>query len=108
MGLTATPKDEVDRNTYSLFHLEDGVPTVNFSLAEAVQAGYLVPPKAVAVPLKFPRQGIRYDDLSEAEKEAWDLTEWDDDGPPPDTVEAGAVILRWAGCVSWSQPGVRR
>ena len=27
VGLTATPKDEVDHNTYRLFHLEDGVPT---------------------------------------------------------------------------------
>ncbi|EQD71375.1 Restriction endonuclease, type I, R subunit/Type III, Res subunit [mine drainage metagenome] len=27
VGLTATPRDEIDRNTYSLFDLEDGVPT---------------------------------------------------------------------------------
>ena len=26
VGLTATPKDEIDRNTYSLFGLESGVP----------------------------------------------------------------------------------
>ena len=43
VGLTATPKDEVDRNTYSLFHLEDGVPTDAYSLDEAVAEGYLVP-----------------------------------------------------------------
>ena len=30
VGLTATPKDEVDRNTYRLFELEDGVPTDNY------------------------------------------------------------------------------
>ena len=38
IGLTATPKDEVDRNTYSLFDLEDGVPTDAYSLEEAVRS----------------------------------------------------------------------
>lgn len=54
VGLTATPKDEVDRNTYRLFELEDGVPTDAYTLAEAVADGYLVPPQAVSVPLKLP------------------------------------------------------
>ena len=45
IGLTATPKDEVDRNTYSLFELEDGVPTDAYSREEAVRDGFLVPPK---------------------------------------------------------------
>jgi type I restriction enzyme R subunit len=52
VGLTATPKDEVDRNTYGLFDLEDGVPTDAYSLEEAVRDGFLVAPKAVSVPLK--------------------------------------------------------
>ena len=56
LGLTATPKDEVDHNTYSLFYLEDGVPTDAYGLDEAVAEGYLVPPRAVSVPLKFPRE----------------------------------------------------
>src|SRR5690606_32711023 len=67
VGLTATPKAEVDRNTYSLFDLEDGVPTDVYELADAVKDGFLVPPRAVSVPLKFQREGIRYDELSEAE-----------------------------------------
>ena len=58
VGLTATPKDEIDRNTYRLFDLEDGVPTDAYSLDEAVRDGFLVPPKAVSVPLKFQREGI--------------------------------------------------
>ena len=45
VGLTATPKDEVDRNTYGLFDLENGVPTDAYALEEAVQDGFLVPPK---------------------------------------------------------------
>lgn len=91
VGLTATPKDEVDRNTYGLFDLEDGVPTDAYSLDEAVRDGFLVPPKAVSVPLKFQREGIRYDELSEEDKDQWDALEWDDEGGVPDRVEAEAV-----------------
>ena len=53
--------------------------------------GFLVPPKAVSVPLKFQREGIIYDWLSEEEKDQWDVLEWDDDGTVPDRVEAEAV-----------------
>jgi type I restriction enzyme R subunit len=91
VGLTATPKDEIDINTYGLFDLERGVPTDAYGLDEAVKDGFLVPPKAVSVPLKFPREGITYDQLSEDEKEQWDALEWDDDGGTPDRVEAAAV-----------------
>ena len=91
VGLTATPKDEVDRNTYSLFDLERGVPTDAYSLEDAVKDGFLVPPKAVSVPLRFQREGIKYDDLSEDEKEQWDAVEWSEDGTAPDRVEAEAV-----------------
>ena len=88
VGLTATPKDEVDRNTYTLFNLEEGVPTDAYDLHEAVAEGYLVPPLAVSVPTKFTREGIRYDDLTEAEKDDWDALEWDEDGDVPDAVSA--------------------
>ncbi|CAM4013383.1 DEAD/DEAH box helicase family protein [Janibacter anophelis] len=90
VGLTATPKDEVDHNTYRLFHLEDGVPTDAYSLDEAVADGYLVPPKGVSVGTKFLRQGIRYDELSEDEKDQWDLLDWGEDGAPS---EVGAEEL---------------
>jgi type I restriction enzyme R subunit len=92
VGLTATPREEIDRNTYGLFDLETGVPTDAYGLAEAVADRYLVPPRAVSVPLKFQREGIRYDDLSDEEKDAWDELDWDEEGdPPPDTVGAEAV-----------------
>ena len=87
VGLTATPKDEVDHNTYRLFNLEDGVPTDAYSLDEAVADGYLVPPKGVAVGTKFLRGGIRYDELTEEEKDQWDLLDWGEDGTP---TEVGA------------------
>ena len=94
VGLTATPKDEVDRNTYALFDLENGVPTDAYSLEEAVHDGFLVPPEAVSVPLKFQREGIKYDELSEEEKDQWDALEWDEDGGVPDRVEPEA-LNRW-------------
>ncbi|MES3043996.1 DEAD/DEAH box helicase family protein [Sphingomonas faeni] len=90
VGLTATPKDEVDKNTYDLFELESGVPTDAYDLKQAVAEEFLVPPRARDVPMKFPREGIRYDDLSEDEKEAWDAAEWGEDGPP-DSVDPSAV-----------------
>ncbi|NVN90152.1 MAG: DEAD/DEAH box helicase family protein [Desulfuromonadales bacterium] len=91
VGLTATPKDEVDRNTYSLFDLENGVPTDAYTLEEAVRDRFLVRPIAVSVPLKFQREGIRYDQLSEDEKDQWDALEWDDENGIPERVEAEAV-----------------
>ncbi|MEZ4864826.1 MAG: DEAD/DEAH box helicase family protein [Caldilineaceae bacterium] len=91
IGLTATPKDDVDRNTYGLFDLENGVPTFAYDLDQAIADGYLVWPTPKTVPVKFLRQGIRYDDLSEAEQEEWDLLEWDESGDPPDKVDAAAL-----------------
>ncbi len=99
VGLTATPKDEVDKNTYDLFDLETGVPTDAYSLDDAINDGYLVPPRGVSVPLKFVREGIRYDDLPEDEKDSWDELDWglDDEGSPiepPEEVDA-AQLNKW-------------
>lgn len=80
LGLTATPRDEVDHNTYTLFELEDGVPTFHYELDEAVEGGYLVPPKCISVPLKFQREGIKYDELSDDDKKAFEETFWDEGG----------------------------
>lgn len=91
VGLTATPKDEVDRNTYRLFALEDGVPTDEYSLDDAIKDKFLVPPRAVSVPLKFPREGIKYNELSEEEKDQWDALEWDEEGDVPNQVNAADV-----------------
>jgi type I restriction enzyme R subunit len=94
VGLTATPTDEVDHNTYSLFELEDGVPTDAYGLEEAVRDKFLVPPRAVSVPLRFQREGMNYDQLSDEERERWDAIEWDEDGAIPRTVEPEA-LNRW-------------
>jgi type I restriction enzyme, R subunit len=94
VGLTATPKDEVDRNTYGLFNLKPGVPTDSYSLEEAVADGFLVPPRAISVPLKFPREGVKYGELSEAEREQWEEQDWGDAAEMPMEIDAEAVN-RW-------------
>ncbi len=93
VGLTATPREDVDHDTYALFDLEDGVPTDAYSLDEAVRDGHLVPPEAISVPLKIIRSGLRYDDLSEEEKNQWDMLEWGED-EIPDSVEAAEINKR--------------
>ena len=94
VGLTATPRDQVDRNTYELFDLEPGVPTDAYELETAVADGFLVPPKVQQVDLKFPREGIDYDSLSDEEKEQWESLDWGDDVDEhglPDRVNATAI-----------------
>jgi type I restriction enzyme R subunit len=94
VGLTATPRDQVDKNTYELFDLEQGVPTDAYELEQAVSDGFLVPPQVSQVDLQFPQEGIHYDDLSDAEKAEWESIDWGDqngNGGAPDTVHASAI-----------------
>ena len=78
IGLTATPKDEIDKNTYTIFDLENGVPTYAYEYEKAVEDGYLVDYTTVEVKSKIMEDGIKYDELSEEEKEAFENT-FDDD-----------------------------
>ena len=64
LGLTATPKKDIDHNTYGLFGIEDDNPTFAYELNQAVEDGFLVPPKSISVPLKFQRAGIKYHEPS--------------------------------------------
>ncbi len=94
VGLTATPREEVDKNTYDLFDLEAGVPTDAYELETAVSDGFLVPPTAKIVDMKFPRDGITYDDLDEDEKKEWESLDWGDraqEEGSPKKVNSGAV-----------------
>ena len=94
VGLTATPREEVDKNTYDLFELEPGVPTDAYELTEAVRDGFLVPPRVEQVDLRFPREGIDYASLSDAEKAQWESLDWGDDVEEkglPTQVNAAAI-----------------
>lgn len=68
IGLTATPKKDIDKNTYQLFEIEDDNPTFSYELNAAVDAGYLVPPKAFSIPVRYPREGLKYSQLSDKDK----------------------------------------
>lgn len=91
MGLTATPKDEIDKNTYKLFELDEGIPTYGYDLAQAVKDGYLVDYISVESRLKFMEQGIVYDELSEAEKEVYEYTFRDEMEELPETIGPSAL-----------------
>lgn len=91
VGLTATPKDEIDKNTYEVFELENGVPTYGYELAQAVKDGYLVDFMSVETKLKFIEQGIVYDELSDEDKAAYEDTFEDENGELPDRIGSSAL-----------------
>lgn len=94
IGLTATPKDEIDKNTYEVFHLENGVPTYGYELAQAVKDGFLVDFLSVETTLKFVEKGIHYDDLSEEEKDEYEKTFEQEDGEIPAKISS-SELNRW-------------
>lgn len=72
LGLTATPREQVDASTYELFSLPKGEPTFFYDLETAVSAGYLVPYLSLEKTTKLLKNGLNYDDLSDEEKEKYE------------------------------------
>lgn len=72
LGLTATPKDEVEKDTYGIFDLQKGMPTYAYEDEKAYDQGFLVPPTKISVATKFLREGVKYKDLSPDEQEEWE------------------------------------
>ncbi len=92
VGLTATPRSEINRDTYRVFELDPGVPTFAYELDDAIKDGHLVPPRGVNVPFKFMRRGIRFADLSPEEREEYEDRFRDEEtGEIPDEVNAAAL-----------------
>ncbi|MCQ2298942.1 MAG: DEAD/DEAH box helicase family protein [Bacteroidales bacterium] len=78
IGLTATPREEIDKNTYELLNLEDGIPNFAYEYEQAVEDGFLVPYMGLKRGSKILRGGIRYDDLSDDEKQELEkVWEWE-------------------------------
>ena len=91
VGLTATPKTEVDRNTYDFFEMEHGVPTYAYDYETAVyQDHVLVPYYNYEVHTKFLDEGIVYDDLSEKDKERFE-EDFGEDGFVPEYISSAAM-----------------
>ena len=91
VGLTATPKDEIDKNTYEIFELQNGIPTYGYELAQAVKDGYLVDFVSVETTLKFIQEGIVYDELSEEDREEYENTFEDENGELPESIASSAL-----------------
>lgn len=94
IGLTATPKSDADKDTYELFGLEMHNPTYAYELDTAVDDKYLVPPRAMKVPVRFPRDGVKYNELSEEEKKEYEREFLENYGYVPDEV-SGSAINTW-------------
>ena len=90
IGLTATPRDEIDKNTYSIFDLENRVPTYAYEYEKAVEDGYLVDYRTIEVKSKVMEAGIKYDDLTQEEKEEYEML-FDDDESIGDEISSTAV-----------------
>jgi len=74
VGLTATPKDAIDFNTFELFGCSNDDPTYMYELSEAVNNKFLVPYKTISVSTDFLKSGIKYSALSDKEKEKYEQT----------------------------------
>ncbi|MRT92393.1 DEAD/DEAH box helicase family protein [Ancylomarina sp. 16SWW S1-10-2] len=95
IGLTATPKGEIDHNTYELFGCPESDPTFEYELKAAVNDNYLVPPKKFELSTKFLREGIKYKELSEADKKKYEETFLDEEtGLFPEEIRNSA-LSRW-------------
>ena len=90
LGLTATPRSDLDKNTYKIFNLEDNMPTYSYEYEEAVQDGYLVDYHVIECSTKFIRDGIHYDQLSDEDKDEFEET-FSDDEDVVDTVASSAI-----------------
>ena len=88
VGLTATPREEVERSTFDFFELEHGNPTYNYTYEEAIKAGYLVDYFPVENSTTFIDKGIHYDDLSDKDKKACEdeYKEGDFEEAPPSDI----------------------
>jgi len=74
VGLTATPVSKIARNTFLMFECEDKDPTAHYSFENAINdtPPYLVPFHVMKHTTKFLREGIRYADMSDEQKEQAD------------------------------------
>lgn len=91
VGLTATPKTDVDRNTYDFFEMEHGIPTYAYDYETAVNQDHvLVPYYNYEVKTKFLEEGITYDELSDEDKERYE-SDFIEDGVMPEFIPSAQL-----------------
>jgi type I restriction enzyme R subunit len=92
LGLTATPRNDIDRNTYEFFEMAHNVPTYVYEYKTAVEKDHvLVPYHNIEVTTKFLEQGIAYEELSEEDKERYEADFLDEEGEMPEVIPPAAV-----------------
>jgi len=89
VGLTATPRSDVDRNTYRFFEIENNVPTYAYEYEQAVKEGYLVDYHTILTSTDFMDRGIKYNELSDEAKEEYDNLFEEEE--TPDEINASAI-----------------
>ncbi len=90
VGLTATPRCDVDKNTYKFFELENNVPTFVYEYDEAVKQGYLVNYHTIKTNTEFLDRGIKYKDLKEEDKEEYENL-FEEEENIPDEISSAAI-----------------
>lgn len=81
IGLTATPIDFIERNTFDLFNCDPENPTFNFSIDEAWNhiPPYLIEPRVKDTSTDFLRTGVKYSKMTEEQRQQVDEDGYDGD-----------------------------
>ena len=93
LGLTATPKNEIDRNTFKVFDMNSKEPTDSYDLFEAAKDEFLLLPNIREISLNYPENGIVYSKLSEEEKEKYESLFDEEDNIPEEI--SGDSLNSW-------------
>ncbi|MDF2456214.1 MAG: Type site-specific deoxyribonuclease [Cytophagaceae bacterium] len=94
VGLTATPKEDIDHHTFNLFGCPEGDPTFAYELKKAVEDKYLVPYRRFGLTTRFLREGIKYKELSDKEKEEYEKTFDDEENGLVEEI-GNTALTRW-------------
>ena len=89
VGLTATPRGEVDKNTYSLFQCESDIPDFDYSMEQGFKDDVLKPYRVVSRTSQVLSRGITYRECSDEERKQLDEVFNDE---PPDRIEASRIF----------------
>ena len=94
LGLTATPKNYIDHNTFGLFNCDDGLPTFAYSYEEAVNnvPPYLSDFEVIKIRTKFQQEGINSSTIAEMDKKKLLA-----DGKDPDEINFEGIELEKKG-----------
>jgi type I restriction enzyme R subunit len=69
VGLTATPREDIDKNTFDLLEMNPDEENFDYEMDEAVHDRYLVDYRSLVFHSNIIDNGIKYDSLSEEEKQ---------------------------------------